>query len=288
MNAIERAKDVIEDLYLVGDVDLHPFLGQLNFFISQLSKSKSTHAKNLVLKEFPFLTHFMESSFRSLIENYIQRSIHLKTSRVNCNFTEFELDKAEKLLYLIPEILKITGLSKLAGDLIVDLDHQALKISALLKRQNGIKENKPQIIDKLKFLFKENIITTFKIRESEVQNCAQLELTFDLSYDNNTFYKIESGIEISLPNVIKNYEMSFKEFLDLGEHLIFQLNDNLEIKKIKRPKSQIGQVLHFHFLFRPISLIIPKKGILCSMDKEDTGSGKNPSFFIDIFSAVSS
>ena len=297
MEAVEKVKNVIEDLYVVSDLDLHPFLGQLNFYISQLKNEKKGQ-ETLVLRELPFLTNFMDLSFRSLIENYIQRSIYLKTCRVSASFENYDLYKAEALMAQLPSILKIIALIKLRGDLFVTLDDQFLTISASLSRQNGINEHKSDILAQIKSIFALKTLTTFQIRESEKTDSAILELKFDLSFDDKKVYRLDThdliGVDLCLPNQLKNYEISFDKLRSLNKHLIYKINTDCTVERVKNLENLTGQVIHFHFLFRPISFIIPKRGDLKDikdLSRKDTGSDwtKNtiPTYFIDIFSSQS-
>ncbi|MDH5580726.1 MAG: hypothetical protein OEY33_02385 [Bdellovibrionales bacterium] len=295
METEEKLKNAIEDLYFVSDLDIHPFLGQINFYVSQLRKEKSS-PKSIQIDDFPFLAKFMDTSFRSLIENYTQRSIYLKTCKVSPSFKNFDLLKAESLLAQLPLMLKIISLMKLGGDLIVDLNDRFLVISALLKKGKGIRDNKIEILEQVKSLFAVKTLTTFNIRESEVIDCAILDLKFDIGYNEDLTYQVQTsdliGVDLCMPNQLKNYEISKEEFSKINEHQVFKINENCKIERVKDYTQLNGQVIHFHFLFRPISFIIPKRGDLIdikSLGRKDTGSDWTtktvPTYFIDIFSS---
>ena len=295
METEEKIKNAIEDLYQITDLDLHPFLGQLNFYVSQFKREKSSH-KSIQIDDFPFLSNFMDTSFRSLIENYIQRSIYFKTCRVSASFEQFDLLKAESLLAQLPLVLRILTLMKLGGDLIVELNEQFLTVSGLLKRNCGLTDNKESILDQIKSLFSYKTLTTFKIRESDIENCAILDLKFDIGYKENLTYRVQTadiiGVDLCMANQLKNYEISLEDFKKLNNHQVYKINNKCKIERVLNYNQLNGQVIHFHFLFRPISFIIPKRGDLIdikSLGRKDTGSDWTtqtvPTYFIDIFSS---
>ena len=165
-------------------------------------------------------------------------------------------------------------------------------------------------------MFSRNQILTFSVEDIDIPGMTALNLFIDLRFDSRFTYVIEIGhhrkCSIGLPNLVVNYFLPKEDLLKKSKHLILEITDQMNLKHNDQVSfKEIGldklvssgkEIIHFHFLFRPISLIIPRRGNIFPIENlfmgekdsglaKDLGENKNefsaPLPYLDLFAYFS-
>ena len=180
----------------------------------------------------------------------------------------------------------IEGL-KSSGSLKVQLESGFLKIKTQISNEIDISNKNRQLIYAItRNLLKNGIILSYSIVD-EKSDFSEIELKFDCSGVKGKSYIIdftrEQNLLLGLQPQFDNYETDYQSFLNINKSICLEITKNLELKNygfqehsIFKKKMSCGFV-HIAFLFRPLSLIIPSKGLLMDSSQVYTYTGRENS-----------
>jgi hypothetical protein len=118
------------------------------------------------------------------------------------------------------------------------------------------------------------MLLTFKGEKTVRTGLYKLTLNIDISHDEHLVYRLpfkpnsKRNYLVGFSNVLANYRVQFDEISKIGEHQIIDVGNDLTVKtyigipNLSRIESTNKEILHFSFLFRPISIILPMRGTL--------------------------
>jgi hypothetical protein len=301
---IADGKEAFEDLHLLADARLFPLIGRAYHHFSEVASS--SHQKSL-LSDMPVLQKFLNENLKNLLEEFFLKIGDNLLWSLLKDERNLELKHWEKILSILPDVLQIMACFKFRGHINIEILPKGISIKGEIINGQSIKDHRVLIYRSFRKLLAKQTLVTFDVKEQKNSFETELLLFADISHNQNevrayeflgTFQEQESLL-IAFSPLIKNYKISLKDLESFGQHLIIQINSKLEVVRYEILPDNFKQlfasseIIHFHFLFRPISLIIGAKGkSLPHYTGGGTGCGqvgvsKEVVKFFDLFSLLS-
>lgn len=268
---IAEGKAAFEDLHTLADPVLFPIIGRAFHHFSEVASS--TYEKDL-LSDMPVLQKFLDHNLQELLANFFKKLGDDILWTFNKDEKNLEVKHWEKVLTILPDVLKVVACFKFKGFVNVEFSPKGLLIKGDIYNGQSIKDHRVNIYRVFRNLLAKQALLTFEVKEQSGTFETELSLWADISHDPSVVraydffpdYDQEQGTLIAFSSILNNYKISLEEFESLGEHLTIEITPQLQvIKREKLPdnfKTEFtsSEIIHFHFLFRPISLIIGCKG----------------------------
>jgi hypothetical protein len=298
----------LEDIQALGENHLNPLIDRAAFHIGEIHRKAEFSFENL--NEFEKVKGFLEKTVDQLLTNYTLKDLGARQVMFQKKYESMSLANWNKLLSVLPTSLHIVSVFKFVGTQNILLSDKEIVFRGIIKTDETITKFRELVYKGTRKLLKEKSILTYKIDQLEDERMCWLELKVDMSHDDNLSFCVdfreELGLWLGFSNIFDSYKVSPEQARDLPRHLVIEINEELEIQKHYRVPDRYtrtikdAEMLHFSFLFRPVSIIIPKKGRVINRATlehiRDTGSGldqqevenqKYNSFrFIDFFSLI--
>lgn len=298
----------LEDIQALGENHLNPLIDRAAFHIGEIHRKAEFSFENL--NEYDKVKDFLEKTIDQLLTNYTLKDLGAKQVLFQKKYESMSLANWNKLLTVLPISLHVVSVFKFLGTQNILLSDKGIKFRGLIKTDDSITKFRELVYKGTRKLLKEQTILTYKLEPLEDERMCWLELNVDMSHDENLSFCVdfreELGLWLGFSNIFDAYKISADQAKGLPRHLVIEVGEDLEIQKHYRiPDRYTGaikdaEMLHFSFLFRPVSIIIPKKGRVINRATlehiRDTGSGldqqevenqKYNSFrFIDFFSLI--
>jgi hypothetical protein len=298
----------LEDIQTLGDNHLNPLVDQAAFHIGEIHRKAELSFENL--NQFSEVKNFLEKTIDQLLTNYTLKDLGAHQVLFQKKYESMSLENWNKLLTVLPTSLHIVSVFKFVGTQNIQLSDKGISFRGLIKTDQNITKFRELVYKASRKLLKEKAILTYKIENLDDERMCWLELKVDTSHDENLSFCVDLTENLNLwlgfSNIFDKYKISGEQASMLPRHLVIEISEDLDIQKHYRvPDRFTGtikdkEMLHFSFLFRPVSIIIPKKGRVMNkstlLKNKDTGSGleqqevenrSNNSFrYIDFFSLI--
>ncbi len=302
---IEKGKDAFEDLHLLADPVLFPLIGRAYHHFSEVATS--TYQKDF-LKDLPVLQKFIHDSFQNLLEDFFLKKGDGLLWNLMKDENHLEVKHWEKILAVLPDVLQVVGCFKFKGCVSIDVSPNGLIFKGEIFNGQSIKDHRLTIYKAFRRLLSKKTLLTFDVVEQDNNFATELRLWADISHDEADLLSYEfkpkgikenQSISIAFSHILKNYCISLSDLESLGDHITIEITPNLEvIKREKLPENfksvfEHSEIIHFHFLFRPISLIIGSKGknlphyALGGTGRDLFGTSQEVGKIFDLFSLLS-
>lgn len=264
----DKGLDTLMDIQQLSDQSMTKVLEQAFFYFSEIKRKADVISINNISK-YESLRSTLKNHFNNiLIEHFSNKKKYKGFSLVE-NFQELDLDSWNSLLALLPDVMGVVDLINYHGSVDINLSNSELKFSGFVLENNHLEMNRRLIYSLTRSLMNQEVLLTFKITDSEKKGLKKLEITADYSKFSSLDYCFdisENGniFNVKLSGIVSKYILSKKDFDKIGEHTVYEILSNGDIEK--RVLDQAGldysnkEILHFSFLFRPISIILPMKG----------------------------
>lgn len=252
----------LEDLQKLSDTELSPLIYRARHHFSEVKRSYE--AQEVKILAVPRLHTF----FRNFLIKNVKK---LKGPRIPKIFLEaqtqdFNLKVVDKLLEVLPEVMK--GLERLPfqGDMKVEVNENQAKFSARALIDQTLEQHRVFLYSLTRKLLRENILLTYQVLDGH------LSVILNYAHDEKQVYGLDLteslGIVLGVSCIFPMFRGFSEELKNVGRHFCVEIKPDLKIEKFYRLPERVlaqefqGEVLHFAFLFRPVSIIIPKEGAL--------------------------
>ncbi len=261
--------ECIEDLYVLGDSSLYPLFDRLFFQVDELSRLSESKQDAICPKY---------NSIQNLFQKHIERLIlvYFGSQSQSCqvafcsDLDTASIDRIDFICELLPQVFNCGSTFNFEKKL-------AIKINENIITFKG-KVNLPQNLEKLRLdcyrltrtFLNYKVLFTFKSLEADKENLYDIEFRFTIpdELDNVFGIKLSPSKWISFPSFVADFQLSLDALMTMGNHTIYKVDENYQLKTSSMheienfSQKDKAVVLHFPFLFRPISLIIPGEGIV--------------------------
>ena len=125
-------------------------------------------------------------------------------------------------------------------------------------------------------LLRQKVLLTFGLEKTAKPGLFKLDLKVDISHDDSLVYKVNFKVGskenyfVGFSNIFCHYRSLLENVKAVGEHNVIEIGSDLSVKNffgipdLSRLESANKEILHFPFLFRPVSIILPMKGHLAT------------------------
>lgn len=252
----------LEDLQKLSSAELSPLIYRVRHHFSEVKRSYE--AQEVKILAVPRLHTF----FRNFLIKNVKK---LKGPRVPKIFFEAEthnlnLKTVDKLLEIFPAVM--AGLEKIPfqGEMSVEINENQASFKAEAKVDHTLEQHRVSLYSLTRHLLRENMLLTYKIEEG------QLSVILNYSHDEKQVYGLDLtdslGLVLGVSGIFPMFRGSPQELENVGRHFCVEIKPDLKVEKYYRLPERVlaqdfqGEILHFAFLFRPVSIIIPKEGAL--------------------------
>ena len=289
--SFQKGLKSLEQINILGGQDISPLVGAANHHFSELRrKALEGIDKN---KDFEKLNGFLANHLEAVFQNYIKESKSISQAQIHFNDYSWGNREWNYVINIIPEMLKVLDLLNVSTNIQLAQEKEAFVLRSWISHDYSVENSRAEIYSIFRTLLKNKILMTYSLKPNVRKDESIIELRFDLSHNDDQVYCIESSKNSSLEfsNVFSNYELLKTEEYPHYKHNILEIDKNFNLKKNETNISELidlendednkKQVIHFSFLFQPLTLILPQKGKLNYRDE-------NRENFIDIFEMISS
>ncbi|MCP4912317.1 MAG: hypothetical protein GY909_04295 [Oligoflexia bacterium] len=259
----------LEDLYQLGNSDISPILDRLHFHFSEIYRG-AVERQNLKKSHY-HVVKWLERRVDDYVKTFYQ------TINAACDFTyvkkieNFSLERWNNLFEVFPKFIGLTNLFYSGGNITISITPESCKLRTKINPENLL-EKRDETYRLYRYFFSKRCMLTYKISEESDGLYIEFDLNTQEQLANQKYvrgYELNDDFVLGLSDGFTRYSKTLDEFFNeanLGKHPIFVINSDgtlLETDKVTRDflgADWDGEILHFAFLFRPISFIIPSKG----------------------------
>lgn len=269
----DKGLSTLEDIQLLSEFSLSSLVGRAYFHLSEM-KRKADEEKLSVVASYDAVLRALDEKCESIFNNFFNDQNKYKKFDYFKSTNKIDLKKWNLLLETIPEVFSIVSLFSYHGPVEARLDDSRLLISGLILEDRRLESNRKFIYIVTRKLLTQKILLTFSIEKTARTGLFKLDLKVDISHDDELVYKVNFNAKpnenyfVGFSNVFCQYRSRLEDIKRVGEHNVIEIGNDLEMKHffgildLTRLDSANKEILHFSFLFRPISIILPMKGKL--------------------------
>ena len=304
----EQGMQTLEDIQALSDFSLSPLVDRAAFHFSEIHRKAEFSFENL--NSYSKVQSFLEKTIDNLLTHYILRDVVTHQVLLQKKYDDMSLESWNKLLEVLPTSLHILNIFKFIGTQNIQICNEGISVRGLIKTDDTITRYREVVYRASRKLLEHKSILTYKIEELEDERLCWLELKVDMDHSEKWSYNVDFseslGMTLGFSSIFHKYKINSTQALELPRHLVIEISPELEILKYYKVPDHYAwdckgkEILHFSFLFRPVSIIIPKTGFLerrpSNANFEDTGSGleeqevknqiKSTYRYIDFFSLI--
>jgi hypothetical protein len=277
----EQGVGALEDLGRLTGHDFSPVIIRAYHHFSEMKRKAREK-----IEFFPpesSIRLFLEKSVQQLWQEFKVHEKKIAQLDLVMNAAELTLIQWNRLLDCISIFMNIVRALPFCDNCSVTLDQDGISFKGnLLKDSAGEMQNKRvEIYALLRQTLRKEAPVTF-----ELNSDGAMELFLDLRHRDDRIYLVELpkpiNLKIAFSSILEGHRVSSSKLDQLGRHFCLEINSQGVLRKYDQIPEHFEEelvnkeIIHFHFLFRPISLIIPGRGeILSTNDPRlagDTGS----------------
>ncbi len=306
--SFQRGIQYLDDIQSLSKENLSPLIRQA---IYQFAESRNTNASiTLGAQTLPRIYKFFEG-FVERNKEKIKRNPNISVVELKMDQNEFSLLNWDDLLESLPLFIEAIQSLPFKGESSLELSSQKCRFHAELDLEKNIEAERVKIYAITRKLLSLGIVLTFQSTQAS-ESSLFIELLMTSDKHTGQSYVIDIGQKhiplLGLSSIVDQFCISSEALLKKGRHLCIEIKEDLKVEKFYRPTRKSletktdCEILHFAFLFRPVSIIIPKKGCLireaqlqemlgytgCGKDepRQDVDESSRNYFFLDILSLM--
>jgi hypothetical protein len=271
-NDYDKSLSTLEDIQMLSEFSVSPLVSHAYFYLSEM-KRKADSISSGQVSQFDQVGMVLDEKLTSIISEFFGNKSRFKEFTYNKNTNKIDLKKWNMVLETIPELLSVVTLFNYHGGADVRFDENRFSVSGLILQDGNLERNRKLIYVLTKKLLRSKVLLTFNLESTARTGLFKLDLRADLSHDETLNYRVHFNVDgehylIGFSNVFCHYRSSLEDVKMAGDHNIIEIRSDLSvhhtfgIPELTRIESANKEILHFPFLFRPLSIILPMKGNL--------------------------
>ncbi len=299
----EKSLDALDDIQMLSGFSISPLVSNAYFYLSELKRKADELASGQV-GNYSAVEKVLDEKLTSIIEDFFSNKSRFKDFSVTKSTAGIELKKWNLVFETIPEILSVVTLFNYHGAVDVRFDENRLFVSGLILEDGNLEVNRKLIYVITRKLLRSKVLLTFNLGKTARTGLFKLDLKADLSHDDSLVYRVHFKVNkneqylVGFSNIFYRYRSNLDDISQIEKHNIVEIGSDLSVRsyfgipELTRIESANKEILHFPFIFRPLSIILPMKGNLVteafsrSLDDENKRKQDVSKFFrtIDFFS----
>ena len=299
----EKGLNTLEDIQMLSEFTVSPLVSHAYFYLSEM-KRKADAISSGQVSHFDQVGRVLDEKLSNIVGEFFGNKSRFKEYTFYKSTDKIDLKKWNLILETIPEILSLVTLFNYHGSVDVRFDDSRLLISGLILEDGNLERSRKLIYVITRKLLRNKVLLTFNLEKTARAGLFKLDLKADLSHDESLVYRVNFKVNkdeqylVGFSNIFTQYRTQLDDVKTVGEHNIVDIGSDLSVKhymgipELTRIESANKEILHFPFLFRPLSIILPMKGNLVteafsrSLDDENKRKQDVSKYFrtIDFFS----
>ncbi len=258
--ALNKSLEVLEDLRVLSPSSSDRLLDQLDYYLNHIQTPNGTNSSD---NTFNKIVDVLDNQVKFIIENFYKVRPEIKNLQIENSIEEKNLKARELLFDNIDLVLKAADVLGLMGNLAFKISASEVSLTGLVNLEDISEAKKINIYKLTRMFLKKKILFTYKLVKSDsAQGGLAIELLFDLAHLSGP---IRTSDNFFLFNQLNKYEIDFEKFYKLKTHFALEITDEMHLIKYKSISDAVKLskcnkiIVHFPFLFRHISLIIPNR-----------------------------
>ena len=269
----EQSLNTLEDIQRLSEYSLAPLVNRVYFHLSEIKRKADSNQLSLV-NPYETVNKVLDEKFETILADFFQTNSKCKSYTFEKNTEKLVLNKWNLILEIIPEFLSVVSLFNFLGEVNVKLDHKKILICGNVLEDGQLELGRTFIYQMTRKLIKHKVLMTYSLNKSEKSGLNRLELKADISFDESILYNVKfspnpaQNYLVGFSNIFYNYSLPEEGIDTLEDHNIIELENDLSVThtfgKIQSNhlKQSGKELLHFSFIFRPVSIILPMRGVL--------------------------
>lgn len=271
-NDFDMSLATLEDIQLLSEFSMSPLIGRAYYHLSELKRKADANSLGQVA-HYDMVAKVLDEKFESICTEFFSNKAKFKSFEYSKSTAKIDLKKWNLIFEVIPEVLSIVSLFNFHGTMETRLDESRLLISGMILEDGHLQMNRKFIYVVTRKLLRQKVLLTFNLEKTARTGLFKLDLKVDISHDESLAYKVnfktnKENYLVGFSNIFCHYRSLLEDVQSVGEHHVIEVNSDLTVKHyfgvpdLSRLESANKEILHFSFLFRPVSIILPMKGNL--------------------------
>ena len=269
----EKSLDALMDIQMLSEFTVSPIVSHAYFYLSEM-KRKADALKTGQRGQLSNIQNVLETKMTEIFDLHFKESSRFKSYTLIKSTKNIDLNKWNQLFDTIPEILSLTTFFNYHGEVGVLFDENRIEISGLVLEDGNIETNRKLIYVITRKLLRAKVLLTFSLEKSARAGLIKLVLKADISHNENYTYRVPFKVSakeyyiVGFSNILHRYRTQLDDVKKAGKHNIIEIDNELNVKhsfdipELTTTESANKEILHFPFIFRPVSIILPVKGSL--------------------------
>ena len=271
----EKSLSTLEDIQLLSEFSLSPLIGRAYFHLSEM-KRKADEISLGQVAHYDAVAKVLDEKFESIFTEFFSNKSKFKKFDYYKSTNKIDLKKWNLILEIIPEVLSVVSLFNYHGEINARLDENRLLVSGMILEDGFLELNRKFIYVVTRKLLRQKVLLTFNLQKTARAGLFKLDLKVDISHEDSLVYKVNFKVGpkenyfVGFSNIFCHYRTLLEDVKMVGEHNVIEIGSDLSVNSffgvpdLSRLESANKEILHFPFLFRPVSIILPMKGNLSS------------------------
>lgn len=227
---------------------------------SRVNSLKAEVEKSFKLDQHPAVKSLLERELDGHILAFAEKNNSLNSVTVQVDRNQ-DIEAWNRNLTWAVKLLDLVTLFKPEGDFDCQMTGQRLSLRFERLGEFDVEMVRPRSYFLTRELLDNKGMLTFNVEENSIE--------FNLSWEDHqnylwVFQDQETGMHFALPQIIANYEIDSENLAKKGKHLTYTFDRNFSLRETENlefsEQKEAETILHFSFLFRPVSFIIPYEG----------------------------
>jgi hypothetical protein len=307
-----KGKEVLEDLRYLGDSSLAPLISRAHHHLFEIRRKAEDNLSDPGL--YGNINDLLNRHVENMIHLYFKKNSNLSTINLNLDSGKWSLFDWNQFIEIVPTILAISSQFQFNNSVAFYQVGKNFYMTGAIGLDSDIAEKRPAIYGLFRKLVSKKVLMTYELKNSVEDELVLCTLKFNLSHRDDVVYFVPGGngsiLDLAFTNLFADYTVDDYSLLKDLKHTCLRIHPNFEVERMNQIPDNLYdeypecELLHFPFIFHPVSLVIPKRGYLKSLvgegfDNEVPGTeffqGKNtevqglsrPFHYIDFFNLIS-
>ncbi|OFZ24972.1 MAG: hypothetical protein A2381_12915 [Bdellovibrionales bacterium RIFOXYB1_FULL_37_110] len=279
---LDKTFEALDNLTALVGSNALPIVHQIGFYLSETKRLEEKDQKLEKIEGVVF--DFIHNSFKELLTCFFTANKHIKEFTLTGKGENYSFSNWNKIFETLPGLLQVINFFQIENEVELILEDNGIRVITCLVENQNITGFRKKCYAILRDLIKKKTLLTYKITKNDN---IKLDLFLNISHSEDMMYEClinqNRKIKLGFSNIFEQYQISEHEAASLPLHLCLEITEDLQLKKHQGIPKQFTQVLgefqiiHFSFLFRLVSIIIPFRGKLIKTSSHqrsgDTGRG---------------
>ncbi len=268
----EDSLNTLEDIQLLSEFSISPLISRAYFHLSEM-KRKADMASSGKVSEYDSVLKVLDEKLESIFVDFFSNKNKFRSYTYTKRTDKIDLKKWNLLLNSVPEILSVVTLFNFYGNVELELNEDKILLKGVILEDQTFEHNRKFVYVVTRKLLKSNVLLTFELEKTTRAGLYQISLEANIAHDEKLVYKTQfkdSNVLLGFSNIFPQYRVKADTLNDVGDHAIVEIMSDLSVihktgrVSLSKIDSANKEILHFPFLFRPLSIILPVKGHLSS------------------------